>query len=51
MEKGDDLAQESTIISDISNIPDHEQSHDNPPFNYSTDMFLETSYNKIKATL
>ena len=47
-EKDDDFAQESTIIS---NLPDPEQSYDIAPFDYSVDMFLETSCNKIKATV
>ena len=48
-EKDDDLAQEQSTI--ISNLPDPEQSYDIAPFDYSVDMFLETSCNKIKASV
>ena len=39
----DEFAQESTIIS---NLPDPEQSYEIAPFNYSVDMFLDTSCGK-----
>ena len=44
----DDLAQESTIIS---NLPDPEHSYEIAPFDYSVDMLLDTSYGKVKTSV
>ena len=44
----EDYAQESTIIS---NLPEPEYSYDTAPFDYSVDMFLDTSQVKPMTNL
>ena len=44
----DDIGQESTFIS---NLPEPEHSYEIAPFDYSVDMYLDTSLIKSKPVL